>query len=56
MLGNFAGLGDALYGQGRYKEALLNYKRAAGILSFETIDRLTKECYEGLCKSLCESW
>jgi adenylate cyclase len=47
----FAGLGDALYGQGRYNEALLNYKRAAEFLSFETIDRLTKDCYEGLAKA-----
>ncbi|MBK7653042.1 MAG: hypothetical protein IPJ20_23160 [Flammeovirgaceae bacterium] len=47
----FAGLGDALYGQGRYNEALLNYKRASEFLSLETIDRLTKDCYEGLAKA-----
>lgn len=46
-----AGLGDALYGQGRYKEALLNYITAEKTMSTEAIDRLTKDCYEGLAKT-----
>ena len=47
----YAGLGDALYGRGQYKEALLNYKAAEKVMRFESIDRLTKDCYEGLAKT-----
>ncbi len=47
----YAGLGDALYGQGKYKEALENYKVAEQGLSNITIDWLTKDCYEGLAKT-----
>jgi tetratricopeptide (TPR) repeat protein len=47
----YAGLGDALYGQGKYKEALLNYKKAESDVKDETIDRLIKDCYEGLAKT-----
>ncbi len=46
-----AGLGDALFGQGKYKEALQYYVVAEKALSNVTFDRLTKECYEGLAKT-----